>query len=68
MPAIVSWSSALFVEVINTAFVGHLGSQAMMAGVGMANMLMNIVALSVVFGTNGTLNTVVSQAFGNENY
>ena len=68
LPAIVSLSSTLFVEVINTAFVGHLGSEAMMAGVGIANMFLNVIGLSVMFGVNGTLNTVVSQAFGQENY
>ena len=67
-PAIISMVSALFVEVVNTAFVGHLGSQAMMAGVGMANMFLNVIDLSVIFGINNTLNTLVSQSFGQGNY
>jgi Na+-driven multidrug efflux pump len=68
VPAIISLLSALFVEVINTAFVGHLGSQQMMAGVGLANMFLNVTGLSVCFGINNILNTLVSQAFGLDNY
>ncbi len=64
LPSIVSLFSALFIETINSAFVGHLGSEEIMAGVGMANMYMNITCLSVLFGINMNLNTVGSQAFG----
>jgi multidrug resistance protein, MATE family len=68
VPSIVSFCSALFIETINSAFVGHLGAEDIMAGVGMANMYMNITCLSVLFGFNMTLNTVVSQAFGFGDY
>lgn len=68
VPAIVSMLSALFIEVVNTAFVGHIGDEAMMAGVGMANMYVNITGLSVMFGTTNTLNTLISQSFGMGNY
>lgn len=64
VPAIISMFSALFIETINSAYIGHLGSEAAMAGVGMANMYMNITCLSLLFGINMTLNTVVAQAFG----
>ena len=68
VPSIVSMCSALFIETINSAYVGHLGSEDIMAGVGMANMYMNITCLSVLFGINMTLDTVVSQAFGFGDY
>lgn len=68
VPSIVSFCSALFIETINSAFVGHLGAEDIMAGVGMANMYMNITCLSILFGINMTLNTVVSQAFGFGDY
>ena len=68
VPTIISMFSALFVEVINTAFVGHLGNQAMMAGVGMANMFINITGLSTIMGINATMNTLVSQSYGMGNY
>jgi Na+-driven multidrug efflux pump len=54
----------LFVEVLNSAFVGHLGKEEIMAGVGMANMYMNVTCLSLMWGMNMVLNTQVSQAFG----
>ena len=60
VPAIISMMSALFIEVVNTAFVGHIGNEAMMAGVGMANMFVNILCLSVMMGINAVLNTLVS--------
>lgn len=68
VPAIISMMSALFIEVVNTAFVGHIGNEAMMAGVGMANMFVNILCLSVMMGINAVLNTLVSQSFGLGNY
>ena len=68
VPSIISMFSALFIETINSAFVGHLGFEDVMAGVGLANMYMNVVCLSLIFGMNMTLNTVVSQAFGFGDY
>ena len=68
LPAIVTMISALFVEVINTAFVGHLGDESMVAGVGMGNMYMNILAMSIAQGLSSTLNTLVSQSYGQKNY
>ena len=54
--------------VINTYFIGHIGSESHVAGAGMANMLNNIVARSVLYGVTDSLNTFVSQAFGNKDY
>ena len=47
----------LVVEVINSIFVGHLGKEEAMAGVGMANMYMNVTCLSLLWGMNMVLNT-----------
>ena len=60
VPAIISMLSGFFVQVVNISFAGHLGNEAAMAGVGMANMYVNILCLSVMFGLNSTLNTLVS--------
>ena len=54
----------LIVEAINSIFVGNLGQEDVMAGVGMANMYMNVTCLSLLFGMNMVLNTVASQASG----
>jgi Na+-driven multidrug efflux pump len=67
VPAIFSMILGLIIEVINSAFVGHIGKEEVMAGVGMANMFMNVACLSLLFGMNMVLNTLASQAkgFGN---
>ena len=51
---------SLFIEVINSGFVGHLGNKDILAGVGMANMHMSVTCLSMLRGMNMTLNTLVS--------
>jgi Na+-driven multidrug efflux pump len=64
IPAMVSMFLAIFMEVLNNAFVGHLGREDILAGVGMANMHMNIFLLSLIWGMNSTLNTLLTQAKG----
>ena len=51
-------------EVVNLIFIGHLNNPEMMAGVGMGNMIQNMIGLSIVIGLNGALETLVSQAYG----
>lgn len=53
--------------VINLIFVGHYGNQAMIAGLGMANMINNILGMSLCLGMNGAVETLVSQSFGAKN-
>ena len=64
LPAMVSMILGLFVEVLNSIFVGNLGKEEVMAGVGMANMYMNVTCLSLLWGMNMVLNTLGSQASG----
>lgn len=47
-------------ENINLIFIGHLNKPAMMAGVGMGNMLMNCLLLTIAMGLNGALETLTS--------
>ena len=42
IPSIVTMLFELFVEVMNTAFIGHMGDTAMVGGVGLGNMYINI--------------------------
>jgi Na+-driven multidrug efflux pump len=60
MPASIGMCSQIFVEVINLAFVGHQGKNTMIAGVGLGNMYINTVALSVFYGLNNAVATLVS--------
>jgi Na+-driven multidrug efflux pump len=53
--------------VINAIFVGQLNDPAKLAGVGMANMTLNLLAFSPLMGMNSVLETLVSQAFGSGN-
>lgn len=50
----------MLTEFINTIFVGHLNDDAKLAGVGMGNMIINMIALSVAYGMNGAVETLVS--------
>jgi Na+-driven multidrug efflux pump len=47
-------------EVINLIFVAQMNDASMLAGVGMGNVIMNISCLSLIFGMNGALETLVS--------
>ena len=51
-------------QLVNTYFVGHLNDPVILAGVGMGNMLINVLCFAVVQGLNGALETYVSQSFG----
>ncbi len=68
LPAIVSMISAFSIQVANTVFAGHLGDPAIMAGVGMATMYVNIFCNSLMIGLNSTLNTLLSQAVGFDDF
>lgn len=47
-------------ENVNLIFIGHLNNAEMMAGVGMGNMIMNILGLTIAMGLNGALETLSS--------
>ena len=54
----------ILIEMINIAVVGHLGDPAMIAGIGLGTMAMNLTGFSVICGFNSALDTLVSQAAG----
>lgn len=45
-------------EITNLIFIGTLNSKAMVAGVGMGNMITNLVAMSMFYGVNSALDTL----------
>jgi len=49
---------------MNLVFIGNLGDPALVAGIGMANMIINMIVTAVAYGLNGALETLVSQAYG----
>ena len=54
----------LLVQLSNTYFIGNLNEPTLLGGVGMGNMLINVLSFAVIQGLNGALETFVSQAFG----
>ncbi|CDW78835.1 transparent testa 12 protein [Stylonychia lemnae] len=67
IPVIIGQFFSLFVEMINVAYVGRLNDPAKVAGAGLGNMYVNIFCLSIVFGLNGAIATLASQAHGSGN-
>ena len=68
VPLIFAMLVFLLVQLVNTYFVGHCNDAILLAGVGMGNMLINVLCFAVVQGLNGALETFVSQSFGSKNY
>jgi Na+-driven multidrug efflux pump len=54
-------------EVTNLAFIGQLNDAAMLVGVGMGNVIINMLGLAVIYGMNMALETLVSQSYGQGN-
>ena len=50
----------ILVQLINTYFVGNLNNAALLGGVGMGNMLINVLGFAIQQGLNGALETLVS--------
>jgi len=64
---IVSMVFFMLIQIINTYFVGHTNDSSLIAGVGMGNMLINVLAFAVMQGLNGALETLISRSFGLSN-
>lgn len=60
IPVITGFFFMLMVEVMNIYFVGQLDNAAMLAGIGIANMYINISTLCVIIGLNSALATFIS--------
>jgi len=54
-------------EIINTLFIASLGDEVLIAAVGLGNMTLNMIGLSVLFGLGTTLDTLLSHASGSNN-
>jgi len=54
----------MFVQLINTYYIGHLNDSTLIAGIGMGNMLINVLAFAIMQGLNGAIETLVSQSYG----
>lgn len=54
----------LLVTMINVIFVGRLGSAAMLAGIGMANVATGFTTNPLVVGFNSCLASYIPQSYG----
>ena len=68
IPLVVGMLLFLFIQLINTWFIGNLNEPKVMAGVGMGNMLINVLFFALTEGLNGALETFVSQSYGAGKY
>ena len=61
-----SLSRAVFClqNFFNYMLIGKLNHNEMLAGIGLGNVFVNMLGYSIVFGLNGSLDTLVAQANG----
>lgn len=57
---IISMIFYMIVQLVNTWYIGHTNEPVMIAGVGMGNMLINVLAFATMQGMNGALETLIS--------
>jgi len=60
IPLVVGMLLFLLVQMTNTYYIGNLNEPKLLAGVGMGNMLINVLCFAVTQGLNGALETLVS--------
>ena len=58
---------SILIETLNLIFVGHMGNNSMIAGVGLGNLFINMLCQAAIIGTNHAVATFVSQAYGARN-
>jgi MATE family multidrug resistance protein len=67
IPTMIMLSFSYLMEITNMYFVGHLDDPTKVVGIGLGNMMTNILITSNIMGINGGIGTLVPQAFGANN-
>ena len=62
-PTILTMVFFQLVQLLNIYFAGHKSSE-LLAGIGLGNMLLNVLVFAFTMGLNGTIETFVSWSFG----
>jgi Na+-driven multidrug efflux pump len=57
----------LLIELISLYFIGNTGTSEMLAGVGLANVYLNVTTFSIIVAVNAGLSTLVPQSYGQGN-
>ena len=60
IPSILKSLIFMLIEAINIIFIGYLNKQILVAAVGLGNMTMNLVCVSIFIGFNNALDTLIS--------
>jgi len=64
IPATLSMLLYKLQQMVNLIFLGHLNKAELLAGLGVGWMFTSVVGVSIIWGLNGALETLVSQAYG----
>lgn len=59
IPTIITSILTYSVQIINTAYVGRLGNEKVVAGIGLANMFINAIAFPFFYGMGSALTAFV---------
>ena len=62
-PTILTMIFFQMVQLMNIFYVGQMSSD-LLAGVGLGNMLLNVLVFAVTMGLNGTIESFVSWSYG----
>ena len=66
IPSILCFLMMTIQEQINVVFIGSLSDPAKLAGIGLGNMVLNLMPYAILLGVNTALETFVSQASGRQ--
>ena len=66
IPSILCFLMMTVQEQINVVFIGSLSDPAKLAGIGLGNMVLNLMPYAILLGVNTALETFVSQASGRQ--
>jgi Na+-driven multidrug efflux pump len=64
VPTCIGAALGMFRGVINIIYIGMLKDSVILAAVGLGNMILNICGLSIFFGFNSAIESLVSRAVG----
>ena len=64
IPLVLGMLFFILVQLTNTWYIGNQNDPKLLAGVGMGNMLINVLCFAVTQGLNGALESLISQSFG----
>jgi Na+-driven multidrug efflux pump len=68
IPTILSLIFFQMIGLLNVWFIGQLGNVALLGGVGMGTMLLNVFCFALAFGLNGSIETFVARDYGNQEF